>query len=931
MKLRACFKIPSFVAADVSRLSSRLVFREIGADLRPLLRYFKQALRPLLLSGWIVLCLPALLSAPAALPLPIAYTNTAVYRWLSKPVLESRLVDDMEQTNHWSHHGRGAMTFSTQRTKDGRQSILLTSLTIPEKPSRITGRPFGEAIVRRTFAQEDWTPFNRISFWVYPDLPGFKVVSMMVRLANTGSERLSYTAGAMHFFLLQNYQWNQVAWEIPHLTRDKVTGLDFVYRMQGNEPSATNQVRFHLDRLELQRVNADHFEGWNVAPGQIAYSHSGYPIEGTKIALSSGLKATNFILVAEDSGRKETRPVKPVRTELGEFQVLDFSDAREAGTYRLQAGLVTTPPFRIGDDVWRDSIGKTINFFYGERCGDAIPGVHDVCHQDWQAAHGNRRLVINGGWHDAGDLSQGLVNTAEATYAMLDLANVGQASRLSGVDEKPGGDTEAKTAAQSGTGGAPVLRASETGETPVLRALLAEARWGLAWLLKTRFGDGYRVTWATMDYWTDGQLGSADDTVSNVNNSAFDNFLAAATEAKAARVLKASDSALAEKALQAAREDWQFAVEKAAKPSLETVAAGAQASLDLYLATREPRYGDKAIEWADFIVRCQQREYPDWRVPLTGFFYTSTNRDRLLHYNHRSHEQAPVVALAGLCEALPDHTNWMKWYSTVVLYAEYLKRVAQFNQPYGVLPASIYRTDERPDQVARGIPLDERHFLRRFPVWDDFRGNFGVLLSQTKALAAAARLRGDPAGVDLCHRQLQWVVGLNPFAESTMFGEGHGYAPQYTAMSGDLVGSLPVGIQTRGPADQPYWPSSNCYNYKEVWVHPSSRWLAIQRDLANAPLRRSRAALIQEVSQDTSADGQVNIRIRVQGSGRHQFAMRASNLELSSSAQTVELAGGKLETLTWKAKTVSPKELWVAVVIPDGQPQQGRDLVGNLK
>ena len=29
---------------------------------------------------------------------------------------------------------------------------------------------------------------------------------------------------------------------------------------------------------------------------------------------------------------------------------------------------------------------------------------------------------MNGGWHDAGDLSQGLVNTGEATYAMFALA-----------------------------------------------------------------------------------------------------------------------------------------------------------------------------------------------------------------------------------------------------------------------------------------------------------------------------------------------------------------------------------------------------------------------------------------------------------------------------------------------------------------------------
>jgi hypothetical protein len=65
-----------------------------------------------------------------------------------------------------------------------------------------------------------------------------------------------------------------------------------------------------------------------------------------------------------------------------------------------------------------------------------------------------------------------------------------------------------------------------------------------------------------------------------------------------------------------------------------------------------------------------------------------------------------------------------------------------------------------------------------------------------------------------------------------MYGEGYDYAPQYTAMSGDMAGSLPVGIQTSREKDIPYWPVNNCYNYKEVWVQPSCRWLWLMSDLA---------------------------------------------------------------------------------------------------
>ena len=48
-------------------------------------------------------------------------------------------------------------------------------------------------------------------------------------------------------------------------------------------------------------------------------------------------------------------------------------------------------------------------------------------------------------------------------------------------------------------------------------------------------------------------------------------------------------------------------------------------------------------------------------------------------------------------------------------------------------------------QVLAGMPMGDGWYLRAFPVWFARRGNFGVLLSQAKALSAASRLRGDSA------------------------------------------------------------------------------------------------------------------------------------------------------------------------------------------
>ncbi len=902
------------------------------------------------------------------MPMPVPFENTTTCRWLNKPVQESRLLDGMENGDKWSHHGFGTMTFTQERARDGKQSLRLVSPTLSGKPSP-NGRPFGAAVALRQFAGEDWREHNRLSFWVYPTLPGFRVISMSVALHNEGEERVPgpYDRNGRNFFLLNPDEWNHIVWEIAHLGRDKVTGLEFSYRLQGHEPEAAETVCYDLDHLELQKVDADHYEGWDVSPGRIAFSHTGYAVGGSNSAIGSDISSSTFRLVNAETGKVAlSKLTKTVTSHIGRFQFLDFSEVRQPGTYFIEAGNTKTPPFRIVPNVWRDTIVKTINLFYCERCGADIPGVHGVCHRDWQCAHGDRRLVINGGWHDAGDLSQGVINTGEAAYAMFALA------------ERLGDDDPA-----------------------LAKRLIEEGRWGLDWMLRTRFGDGYRTTWATMDFWTDGTIGTVDDMVVRARNSSFDNFIAASTEAFASRVLNATDPVLASSCLKAARDDWQFALDRARSSNLQLAAAGAQASLELFRATRESQYAEKAFELASVIVDSQQRSFTDWRVPLCGFFYTSPRKNRILHYSHRSHEQAPVVALTQLCESFPDHPDWMKWYSAVVLYSEYLKTVSKFTEPYDMVPGSVYRAGESNraefrKQILNGIPIGDEHYLRLFPVWNNgYRGNNGTLLSQAKALSTAAHLRRDPELADLSQKQLQWVVGRNPFSQSTMYGEGCDYAPQYTAMSGDMVGSLAVGIQTRFENDVPYWPADNCYNFKEVWVHPSARWLWIMCDLAGPARVRGqteagrdggiefrdvvtghstavkpdvqtgrfevrlaegtyrvrcggrertitllprqtyeldlRRHLDFELSQETRENGEVTIELNANGEGPVRFAIRAYNLKVNPPEVEADLETGKEQTIGWRGKVVSAREPWVAVIFPEGHLAERQEITGSVQ
>ncbi len=942
-----------------------------------------------------LLCLAASLVAQEMepnMPMRAHSEDGAEFRWLHKKVLDSRVLDSMEDLSSWSFGGVGEMTLTTDRAKDGKYALRIRSTT---NVARAGGdEEWEDLVATRKFANEDWSRFNRISLWVYPDVVGAPAISCALVLHNDGKHKLpdSYNEGRHESIILKNHEWNQIVWEIAPLARDRVTAIDFAYSLPRKFPEPGDRTSLDLDQLELQTVAADHVEGWDVAAGKIAFSHSGYTVGTQKSAIASDLSARQFSLVDQQTGNVVfTGPVQYPTTPLGKYQTLDFSEFRQPGTYAIKAGDTLTHPFRIGDDAWRSSIWKAVNFMYSERCGTEIPGIHNRCHQDIYTKHGDERIVVNGGYHDAGDLSA-TGHTPAMAYALLSLADSLQ----------------------------------RQGDDPVLTSrLLEEARWGLNWVLKTRFGDGFRSTGQLVSYWTDGIMGTADDRFGEAVNDPEWNFRVTTVEALAARLFKDSDPALAIRSLATAEDDWKYAVEglKTASPrpevygasdELERISYGVVASIELYLATGEQRYADEAVALGDQVLASQERELQPWSIPLTGYFYTSPKRENLFHRFHLGQEQEPIIALVRLCDALPNSNKWMKWYSAVVLHSQYyLKPAAAVDEPYGVLPAAVYRDSEArliPEsknwtplraadrdaylqQVHKGIPLGGEYYLRRFPVWFDFRGNSSVLLSQAKALSAAGRLRNDLDVEDLAQKQAQWLVGRNPFSTSLMYGEGYDWTPLYSVRSGQMVGALPVGIETRDMDDAPYWPTQICWTYKEVWTAPVGQWIWLMQDigvpatvkgtvapsnhqpvefreqgsgqlLTTTPIDGAFSLHLPEgrydvrqgsahtsltvlpgasdsvdlrpehvvdfkVSFQDLGQSEILVRVSAEGAGHHEFSIRGDNLTVQEQAALqLDLTAGKVQQAGWHAHILSADTPWVAVVIPDGALAKRREVTG---
>lgn len=943
-------------------------------------------------------------------PLTINADNAAETRWLNKKVVNSRLLSDMESLQHWTGFTVGAdeivdarKTFKVQETGNvadislsnlqvhsGKQSILLRTPVRLPGPGPKNGRGWGRSGLRFDANGEDWSKFNRISVWIYPNLPGFYTTALDIHLFNDGIVKIPALFGqeGETSLVLNNQQWNHIVWEIDNVARDKMTKMEISYGLSGNAPGEADSIQFYFDSLELEHVAPDKTEGWDVWNDRISYSHDGYQTGAEKTAISSGRTGNSFRVVNITSGKTMLeKSLAATQTHLGNFTVMDFSELSEPGIYRIESGSLSTQPFPISDTVWESSIWKALNFFYTERCGAEVPGVHGVCHRDWSCTHNDKRIMINGGWHDAGDLTQGLGNTSEIDYALFALAE-----RLYARNENPA----------------------------LYNRLMEEARWGLDWIMKTSFGDGYRNTGSISSRRTNDILGDDDDVNATARNNPLDNFLAASAEAIGARVLRDADPRLSAQALKMAEADWQYGIagmdaagNKTSKElfsgsfdsenvEFEVASEAILAAVDLWKLTGNKKYESKAVALSELILRCQQRARTNWNVPLSGFFYAGAAKNRILHFVHRGREQAHILALTELCNAFPLHPDYMKWYSALTLYAEYVKSVTNYTSPYQVLPASIYSDSEyvytpesrRPffkQQVLNGVPLGMGHYLRLFPVWMDYRGHFGTILPQAQALANIAHLRSDLTAARIATHQLEWIIGRNPFSQSTMYGEGYDFTPLYTPSSGHLVGALPVGIQTKGDNDVPYWPVQSTWTYKEIWVHPVARWVWLMKDIAGPALVKGSAtgpvifthlktgqktvinpddsllfqAMLPEgaykvdyngeaqsrtflpaatyqldlrpgyavnfdVKATTTKKGEVVITATVSGTGHHHFNLRTDNLAHGNAPKELELRAGQPLTITWHARITDKNTAWVVLVVPDDDFQQKKEVSGAV-
>lgn len=746
--------------------------------------------------------------------------DSAEYRWFRKPVTASRKIPLARNFACLRMTGHGRLGVDRKMSRSGEGSVYL-DFAVQDPVQNPSGRAYSEAELKIPFAGEDLSEYNRISIWIYVDAPGSSCSFMTLALHNAGPKVMPVPGRfeGSHSIMGPGGKWFRTVWEIPNVARNNVTAITVTAQAYGTSVPCAERVRIYFDCLSLEKVKEDHWKGFRLPEENIAYCHSGYRLDGMKQALICS-PSERFELI--DSSKKV---VYEGRTKEGKkgFWLLDFSDFKQEGWFRIHVGRIQSEWFPIGREAYLSAAWKSLNFFFSQRCGFDVPGVHTECHLDVMSQHPDgRKRCVAGGWHDAGDLTQDSKNTAESALAMMEL----------GVS-------------------------AMKGQPWLGRRALEEARWGIDWLLRARWGDGYTHCGRIIGFWTQNTQGDCDDLITMAENRPHNNLMTAGVFARAAEIFGKEDRRFGRLCEKCAREDYRFGVDamhELPAKSFSTMnqcqlnAQAAHSAAELYRIFGEETYLEDAVGFARIVMNCQQKEVPEgFTLPLRGYFYETEEKKRVQAYFHRSYEHVPVRALTVLCTVAPDHPEAAEWRKSLELYGEYLKQIAQIT-PYGLFPAGIYEIgntdisnlyhegdrskgaptlEEYNEQVKKGIRLDETHYLRIFPAAYQFRGFHAPIMGKAIAAMEIFGLTKDSRLKDLAVRQLEWILGYNPFSSSSMYGEGYNFHPLYCGVVPQVVGAVPVGFEFYENEDEPYYPTQNLPTYKEIWVHTTCRLMRL--------------------------------------------------------------------------------------------------------
>jgi hypothetical protein len=504
----------------------------------------------------------------------------------------------------------------------------------------------------------------------------------------------------------------------------------------------------------------------------IALNHLGFLPKSKKVVIyrASGEAAPANYTIRDIGGPaqpfRETRPLKRFTSDVIDCLLGDFSDIEREAMYQVTIGDELSVPFFIRPDAWRRTLPKAAGYYRYQRCGVEVPNVHPACHlDDARRRDGGRHIDVTGGWHDAGDLRKWMDATMLNAIGLLHLArNLGEKWDLAGSGLAP---------------------------------LLDEVQWGNRYFLKMQDTDG--LVWADTagglngdnsdNHWTDNRPGTEDDRYINPAKRERIQAMFIVTQAMAAQAWRTRDAAYAATCLAAAQRCWNASKRTGGTGDLSwwTLAA-----IEMHRATGTESFATEAARLGNLLLGLQTAGFIGDQNEVRGFWRTS--EQNAAPYNDAVHSAAPPVALLTLAREYPKHANAARWRDAVRLHLDGYVLPMAAHSAYDIVPFGIFNgtpTDELYRPLAGSLTY--RYFM---PVRKQFwwLGMTSHLENYAVLLGEAAQAFGNSRYRDLAFRQLEWVMGANPFGACLMTGEGMRNPYPHSRYVGLIPGGIMNGI-----------------------------------------------------------------------------------------------------------------------------------------
>jgi hypothetical protein len=517
---------------------------------------------------------------------------------------------------------------------------------------------------------------------------------------------------------------------------------------------------------------------------------------------------------------------------MGKYLVGDFSALGKPGVYRA---VLSRPgsadlsawsfPFSVSDGAYSSLPLLFLDYVHGQRCGEFENDLRGPCHLD-DGVRSDTGAAVDavGGWHDAGDLRKWTATTVLPILGFFELRNRLHCSR------------------------------NNWRERPHEDDLLAEASWGLRWILKMQDpatgmfyedvgGGGDERREPGMVWWyenhagcyadnsgnrfTDCHRGSGDERRVRVQYNPIVQYQCVSILLDAVDQFHTHYPAFSHLCREEALRGWEH-MKGSRRDDFHRWTS--VLCWRLLAALRLHAMGQVAESEVAALVSVLL----DLQSPERGFWFMDASRAE--PYRGIMNAAQPVIALASFVESDYAHSLVEQARAALELCRERYIMPMLATNPFGIMPYGMYSSPRtKGDTYHAREGMVYRFFM---PECAPEKVNHGISSHWTSWAHALAMMGGileDAPCHEAAFDQLSWLLGCNPLNVSMVTGVGCRNATPYSRFYGPLPGGFSIG--PRGTAEDTIYADvegRSVWSSGEYWMAPLANTLLALSNLLPA-------------------------------------------------------------------------------------------------